>query len=96
MGFFKMREPRKFNHKPIFYNPDKEALDERIEKVKREMGLTDETNFKSSIKGSFVDQTSHLKRKIDKDGEKSVRSRNIKLVVILVLLVIAFYYFYLR
>lgn len=96
MGFFNMRGPRKFNHRPIYYDPDKEALEKRIDKVKREMGMADEKDYKPDIKGSFVDQTTHLKRKIGKDAVKPARSRNIKIAVILVVLLILFYYFYLR
>lgn len=96
MGFFNMRSPRKFNHRPIFYDPDKEALEKRVEKVKREIGMADEKDYKPDIKGSFIDQTSHLRKKIDKDSQKPARSRNIRLAVVLVVLLILFYYFYMR
>lgn len=36
-SFYNMRKPRQFDHKPIYWDPHKEALEERISKVKREM-----------------------------------------------------------
>lgn len=38
-SFYNMRKPRQFDHKPIYWDPHKEALEERISKVKREMGV---------------------------------------------------------
>ena len=39
MGYFKMREPRKFNHKYIFVDERKEKLDKIVEKAKRDLGM---------------------------------------------------------
>ena len=38
-SFYNMRKPRQYDHKPIYWDPHKEALEERISKVKREMGV---------------------------------------------------------
>ena len=38
-SFYHMRKPRQFEHKPIYWDPHKEALEERVSKIKREMGI---------------------------------------------------------
>ena len=38
-SFYNMRKPRQYDHKPIYWDPHKEALEERISKVKREICL---------------------------------------------------------
>ena len=39
-SFYHMRKPRQFEHKPIYWDPHKEALEERVSKIKREMGIS--------------------------------------------------------
>ena len=94
--FYNNRKPKKYEHKPIYWDPQKEALEERIAKIKREMGIEqDEHSYKSTIKGSFINASPHLKRKIEKgeDSEKR-KMRNSIIAVVLVILLIVFYYFY--
>lgn len=93
--FFNVRKPRQFRHEPIFYDPHKEALEERVRKVKREMGELTEEEYKPDLKGAFIEQTSHVRRR-QQNPEKSSSSRNIRLAIALVVLLILFYYFYVR
>jgi hypothetical protein len=52
--FFYQRKPRPFEHKPIYFDPQKEAFQSAKEKgIKR-----------SPIKGRFVEGTIHLKRRL--------------------------------
>ena len=95
MGFFNQRKPRQFRHEPIYYDPRKEELEERVQKVKKEMGLIDEKDYKPNIKGAFIEQSQHVRRR-QANKEKSSSSRNIKLGVVLAILLILFWYFYLR
>ena len=39
MGMFKMREPRKFDHKYIYVDERKEKLDKIVENDKRDLGM---------------------------------------------------------
>ena len=39
MARFRMREPRKFNHKYIFVDERKEKLDKIVENAKRDLGM---------------------------------------------------------
>ena len=34
-SFYNVRKPRQFDHKPIYWDPHKEAMEDRIRKVKR-------------------------------------------------------------
>ena len=97
-SFYNNRRPRVYNHKPIYWDARKEALDEKILKTKKEMGLvvTDE-EYKPQIKGTFAHGTTHLKKHLEK-GE-TIQSRkyaNVKLAIVLVLLVVVFWYMFLK
>ena len=58
--FYNNRKPRRFNYKPILFDPDedarKEKLQNRINAVKREMGVLEEeeTKEKKDFKAEFV------------------------------------------
>ena len=95
-SFYNVRKPRQFEHKPIYWDPRKEAMEERVRKVRREMGLEEtEEEYKPQIKGTFIEGTSHLKRSRD-EGENS-RSReykNVKLLIALAVLALLFWYLF--
>jgi hypothetical protein len=98
-NFYNLRKPRQYNHKPIYYDPRKEALEERVHKVKRELGVeeTDYEQSKRAIKGSFIEGTTHLKKsKYKGDDIRNRVYKNMRLILILVLLSVIFWYFYLR
>ena len=84
-SFYNMRKPRQYTHKPIYWDPHKEALEERIRKVKREVGEEEEPSiedYKAEIKGSFIEGTSHLKKSRDKGYDPRSRSyKNVKLIL---------------
>lgn len=96
-SFYNVRKPRQFDHKPIYWDPHKEAMDERVRKLKREMGMEEESleDYKPSIKGSFVEGTSHLKKSRDKgDDARSRKYKSGKLILALVLLGVLFWYLF--
>lgn len=65
MGMFKMREPRKFNHKYIYVDERKEKLDKIVENAKRELGMLppDEDGYRERLQGAFVSDNSHIERR---------------------------------
>lgn len=98
-SFYNVRKPRQFEHKPIYWDPQKEALEERVRKVKREMGMEEESleNYKPQIKGTFIEGTSHLKRSVDRgDNSRSREYKSVKLLVALAVLLLLFWYMYWR
>jgi hypothetical protein len=98
-SFYNMRKPRQFNHRPIYWDPRREALDERIRKVEIEMGVREETveEYKPQIKGTFVQGMSHLRKSRAKgDDMRSRIGKNMKLLLILSILAVLFWYFFMR
>ena len=98
-SFYKMRKPRQFDHKPIYFDPRKEALEKRIHKAKRELGIevADYGQLKEEIKGSFIEGTSHLKK--SKDRGDDIRNRvykNMRLLLILCILSFLLWFFFMK
>ncbi len=95
-SFYNNRKPRQFGYKPILYNPDKDEFNERVLKVKKEMGVIEDTDYKPTIKGEFIRNTDHVRRKINKEEgtNKSTSKRNVKLIIFLVLLIVIGYVLY--
>jgi hypothetical protein len=102
--FYNNRKPRKFNYTPILYDPEKEArkekLQQRIETVKREMGVLPEKTEvdKKNFKSEFVSQTRHLKKRKDRveSGSSSFITNNSLLIIIAVILLVIFLFWFLR
>lgn len=69
MGMFNVREPRRMEHKYIYYDERKEKLAKIEEKAKRELGMIPEESFDPErIRGKFVEGTKHLKRRKENGG----------------------------
>lgn len=94
--FYNNRKPRSFDYKPILFNPEKDEFNERVLKVKKEMGVIEDENFKPTIKGEFVRNTDHVRRKVSKEEDRgsSTTKRNIRLIIFLVVLIVVAYLIY--
>lgn len=88
MGYFKMREPRRFNHKYIFVDERKERLDKIVENAKRDLGMLPpkETSPEERIRGAFVSGTKHLKRRNEEGQAFSTKTLVVLIAVFLYLL----------
>jgi|SRR5574344_2116749 uncharacterized membrane protein len=88
MGMFNIREPRRFEHKYIYYDERKEKLEKIEEKAKRELGMLPEEPFKpEDIRGKFVEGTKHLKKLKESGGSRlSTKVVIISLIVLILLL----------
>ena len=98
-SFYNVRKPRQYEHKPIYFDPRKEALEKRIHKMKMEMGVeeTDYEQYKAAVKGSFVEGTSHLKKSRDKgDDARNRVYKNMRLILLLIIAAIAYWYFFMK
>ena len=95
-SFYNVRKPRQFEHKPIYWDPHKEALEERVRKNKRELGIEEPLEqYKPHIKGTFIAGTSHLKKSVDKgEGTRDRKYKNVKLFVILAVLAALYWYLF--
>ncbi|MCQ2071968.1 MAG: hypothetical protein MJY96_02445 [Bacteroidaceae bacterium] len=71
MGMFSVRQPRRFEHKYIYYDERKDKLDKIEESAKRELGMLPEETFNPErIRGKFVESTTHLKRQKENGGPR--------------------------
>jgi hypothetical protein len=93
MSIFTTRKPKHFERQPYFSNPRKDELEARIRRIKRELGQLDEKDFNAeeSLRGSFVRQTTHLKRRKESETPNG-SNRNVKIAVWLIVLVVALYF----
>lgn len=89
MGMFNVREPRRFEHKYIYVDERKEKLAKIEEKAKRELGMLPEEEFNpESIRGKFVEGTTHLKRRKENGGPRVSLPVAIVLAVLLTILLL--------
>lgn len=90
MGMFTVREPRRFEHKYIYYDERKEKLAKIEENAKRELGMLPEEEFNPErIRGKFLEGTTHLKRRKENGGPRV--SLPVAIVLIVILTVILFW-----
>jgi hypothetical protein len=88
--FIKLQGNKKFSYSPLYWDPEKEARDERIRQIKQEMGaeVPSYPNRTTIKRGSF--RTAAKNAKV-----KTSRTSNIRLLVILaILLFLAYLIFY--
>ncbi len=78
--FFRLSKNKTFDYKPMYYNEEKEELQQRIERAKREAGKSDDGTYVPNIKGQF-------KPVFDREMRRSSqRQSNLRLMVIIAVL----------
>jgi len=89
--FFKVREPNRFNYTPLYWDPDKERREERIRRIKAELGQEVSFSKKSSTitRGSFRQYSSSKRR-------KAGRESNLRLIIIAAALILLAYILFYR
>lgn len=91
MGMFNIREPRRFEHKYIYYDERKERLAKIEEKAKRELGMLPQEEYNpENIRGKFIEGTTHLKRRKENGGPNISFPVAIVAIVLLTLLLLQF------
>jgi hypothetical protein len=97
-SFYNMRKPRQFDHRPIYWNPKREEMQERVQRIRRELGLEEPLeSYRPQIRGRFIEGTSHLKRDRARGNDQRVRTyKNARLVAALTILIALFWIFFLR
>lgn len=91
-SLFKKPEIRRFNLKPRYWDPEKEAREEREKRIKAELGLQDDKDYTPHIRGEF--RREYQKRKASRSSIGS--SQTLRLFMILVLLFIAAFYVFIK
>ena len=86
---FSVREPRRIEHKYIYYDERKERLAKIEERAKRELGMLPEEEYNpENIRGKFVEGTTHLKRRLENGGPRITFPVAVVLLFFLVLLLL--------
>jgi len=89
--FFKAREPKSFNYMPLYYDPDKEEREDRVRRIKAELGheVQFAKNSSTITRGSFRQYSS-------KTRSKAGRESSIRLLLIFAALVLLVYILFYR
>ena len=84
LRFFRLSKPSRYDYKPIYYQPEKEELEERVRRAEHEAEL-------AKMSGDLRTYVTANKR-MRYQQKRAEKSSNIRLVVIFIVLVaISFY-----
>lgn len=90
MKFLHLPKTKQFNMGTRFYDPQKEAMKEREERIRREMGINDEngvSHYGTGIKGQFRNSANRNSKTVSDARRKS----NMRLMYIIIILSLVFY-----
>lgn len=93
--FFYTPRSKQFNLRPRFYDPDKEAREDRERRIKEELGIVDEKEksnrpFRPNVKGQFRNTDGWQSR----TSEDARRAQNKRLIILFLILALVFYLFF--
>lgn len=93
--FFHTPGAKKFHITPRFYDPDKDEREERVRRIKEELGIVDEKNgnvqpYRPNIKGQFR----MAKEGLTKSNTAARKSSNRRLIYLILILSLIFYLFF--
>jgi type II secretory pathway component PulL len=81
---FKLPEYRKFSYRPLFHDPEKEAREERMRRLRAETGSDPQAQYVPSIQRGTM--RSYFKR-----DEKVRKQSNFRLIIIIFFLLVVSY-----
>jgi len=92
--FFHTPQPKGFYIPPRYYDPNKEAREERERRIKEELGIVDEKvddgkPYRPNIKGQF-----RMAQGKSKTSERSRQASNTRLIILIMILALVFYLFF--
>lgn len=92
-NFFHTPKPKQFSFRPRFYDPEKEDFEQREQRIKEELGIATEKtydgkSYRERIRGSFRNHGGSN----TKTSEDARRSQNTRLIIMIVLLALIFYF----
>lgn len=91
--FFKKPEYRRFNLTPRYWDPEKEAREERERRIKAELGIKDgDDRYVPHIRGQFKNEFQRRKAERSNAGT----ARTIRLFMILILLLLGAFYVFVK
>ncbi|MDR0725155.1 MAG: hypothetical protein LBF59_03990 [Prevotellaceae bacterium] len=94
-SFFKIPQHKRFEYTPRIWNPEKEEREERLKRVREELGIIDNTSdgkpYIPNIRGSFRREYEQNKKSKKQFNYNTIRSYII--IGTILLLCIIFFYF---
>ncbi|MBR9921992.1 MAG: hypothetical protein GYB31_14220 [Bacteroidetes bacterium] len=95
MGFiniFRTPKPQRYNYVPRYYNPEKEDLDKRLNRI--ENGKKDPVDgVKSRLEGGFMRRSGGYNPNASRMRSGSIFRSNIRLILVLGAILVLAYYF---
>jgi len=97
-SFFRMNKPRHFKYVPRYYDPEKEEREERISRIKEELGIGDEEGKVEETGGKQPQRRSSIRRgsfnpKFMSKQERFQRNTPTRIIIILLVLILLLYIF---
>lgn len=89
-SLFRQMKPKEFKYTPRYYDPEKEAREERVKRIKAEMGIAEDGTRKEPASGGSLTFDSPFRR----SQQRAKRNSGIRLVVILLVLFMLIYLFW--
>jgi len=84
-SFFSPAKPRRFHYTPLYYDPEKEALQQKIAMIEKELGLREGEAYVPKIRRGQM--APYFRRK----SQRREKASNLRLLVILAILFLLSY-----
>ncbi|MDR1897581.1 MAG: hypothetical protein LBR10_12405 [Prevotellaceae bacterium] len=95
-SFIKIRQPKRFEYVPRIWDPDKEDRENRLKRIREELGTVNETSsgkpYVPNIKGSFKKEYERNKNIKPRQAYR-FKTRSFLTVITVGLLLVIFFYF---
>lgn len=90
-SLFKNKRPHQFDYQPLYWDPKKEALQERIKQIEHDIALEKGEKLPPlrTIQKGFIHEAAGHRR-------RQVRKSNLRIILILMGLFLFFYYYLYR
>ena len=90
MSIFTVQKPKRFERTPRYSNERKDYIEQRKRQIMRENGMlpVEEMNAEELIRGKFIEGTTHVRRRREKEEEEGSNYRTKRLVKMLVWLIV--------
>ncbi len=89
--FFHTPRSKQFHITTRYYDPDKDEMKEREERIKAELGLNEKKEFDPNYKANIRGQFRKAMGGYSKTAEDARKNSNIRLIILICILALAFF-----
>ncbi len=82
------RKPRQFNYRPLYYDPEKEAREQRRRELRMERGAEEEPADETYVPGSIIRGRMGSLRRTQSVGREKSRRMQVRMLVVLGVLIL--------